>query len=112
MVARRWVVLLVGPLVLLVDDDQPEVRLRREDGAAAADDHGVAAVADAVPLVEQLALREAAVQHRDLPGEALGEAAHRLRRQRDLRHEDDAALAQRHGVLERPQVDLRLAACR
>ena len=58
-------------------------------------DDGVAAVADAVPLVEQLALREAAVQHRDLPREALGEAAHGLRRERDLRYEDDAALAQR-----------------
>ena len=33
-VARRRIELLVRPLVRLVDDDQPEVRLRREDRGA------------------------------------------------------------------------------
>ncbi len=108
-VARRRVLLLVGPLVLLVDDDEAEVRLRREDGRPAADDDGVAAVADAVPLVEELALREAAVEHGDLAGEALGEAAHGLRREGDLRHEDDGALAGGDGVVEGGEVDLGLA---
>ena len=50
------------------------------------------------------------MQHGDPAREALGEAAHRLRRQRDLRHQHDAALAERDRLLERPQVDLRLAA--
>ena len=62
-----------------------------------------------MPLVEQLAWREPAVQHGDLAREALGEPAHRLRREGDLRHEHDAALAGRHGVVERGEVDLRFA---
>ena len=45
-----------------------EVRLRREERAARADDDVVAAVADLVPQVEVLAEGEAAVQHGDLPG--------------------------------------------
>ena len=91
-VARLRVLLLVRPLVLFVDDDQAEVRLRREDGRARADDDVVAPVGDAVPLVEQLAVAEAAVQHGDAL-EALAEAPHRLRRQRDLRHQHDRAPA-------------------
>jgi len=71
-------VLLVGVLVFLIDQDQPEVRQRREDRGAGADDDAGDAFADAVPLVEALALGEVRVEHGDLfldAGEAGAEAA-------------------------------------
>src|SRR5690606_10156697 len=61
-----------------------------------------------VPLVEQLALGEAAVQDGDTAGEAFGEAAHGLRCERDLRHQNDGPLTARDSAVERRQVDLRL----
>ncbi len=54
-VAGSGVLLLIGPLVRLVDDDQAEVRQRREDRRARADHHVVATPGDCVPLVEGLA---------------------------------------------------------
>ncbi len=96
--------------MLFVHDDQPQVWLRGEDGAARPDDHGVVAIADAPPLVELLAQRQTAVHHRHLAGEALGEAPHRLWRQGYLRHQNDAPLAQGHCLLQGLKVDLRLAA--
>ena len=52
-IARR-VVLLVGGLVLLVDDYQPQVGLGRKDGAARAYRYPVIALLYAPPLVEPL----------------------------------------------------------
>ena len=49
--------LLVGAVVLLVDDDQPEVVERREHGRARADADARLAAAHPPPLVVALALR-------------------------------------------------------
>jgi hypothetical protein len=71
-------VLLVGVLVLLIDEDQPEVRQRGEDGGARADDDAGDALADAVPFVEAFALGEVRVEDGDLfldAGEAGAETA-------------------------------------
>ena len=100
---------LVGGVVLLVDDDQPEVRDRGEDGGARADGDPRLARAQPPPLVVALALPQRGVQQRDGVAEARLEAADGLRRERDLGHEHDHALA----ALERrgggAQVDLGLA---
>ena len=50
------------------------------------------------------------MQHADAAGEALSEAAHRLRRERDLRDQHDRAPAGRHRVVEHIEVDLGLTA--
>ena len=110
-VARLRILLLVRPLVLFVDDDQPEIRLRREHRRPRADHDVVAPVGDAVPLVEQLAVAQAAVQHGHAL-EPLAEAPHRLRRQRDLRHQHDRPPPGRDAAIERVEVHLRLAAAR
>ena len=91
-VARR-AVLLVGALVLLVDDDEPDVGKRREQGAACAHHHARRARADEIPLVEALAGRHARMHDGHRVAEASAEAPHRLRRQRDLRHQHARACA-------------------
>ena len=57
-VARR-LFLLVRAVVLFVDDDQPDVRERREHGRAGSDDDVDVAAPDPVPLIVALAVREA-----------------------------------------------------
>ena len=109
-VVARVGLLLVGRVVLLVDADQAEVRHRREDRGARADDDRRLAGDDPLPLVAALRLGQAGVEHRDPVAEARLEAPERLRRQRDLRDEHDRALP----ALERGraglEIDLRLAA--
>ena len=96
-VARR-LVLLVGRLVLLVDDDEAQVAHRREDGRAGADHHPRLAGGQRQPAVEPLALAEVAVPDDDLVvgGDGLQasvQARHGLGRERDLGHEVDHAAA-------------------
>ena len=96
--------------MLLVDADQAEVRHRREDGGARADDDRRLAGDDPLALVPALRLGQAGVEHGDPVAEAGLEAAERLRGQRDLRDEHDRALAPLERRRARLEVDLRLAA--
>ena len=68
---------------------------RREHRRARADADPRLAAAQALPLVVALALGELGVQHRHGVAEARHEARDDLRRQRDLGHEHDRALAAR-----------------
>ena len=63
-----------------------------------------------MPLIEVLAESQSRVEYADASGEALREAADRLRRQGQLRHEHDRALALLDGVRNRGDVYLGLAA--
>ena len=96
--------------MLLVDADHAERRERREHGRAGADHHRRLAADDPLPLVPPLGLGEAGMEQRDPVSEARDEAAERLRRQRDLRHEHDRAAARGEGGLAGADVDLGLAA--
>ena len=93
-VVARVALVLVGGVVLLVDDDQAEVarpaRRPRERGPTAT---RASPRAQPQPLVVALALAERGVQQRDGVAEARREARDGLRRQRDLRHEHDHARA-------------------
>ena len=109
-VVARVLLLLVGRVVLLVDHDQADVRQRREHGRARAHAHASLAAAKPDPLVVALAGPELRVQHGHLVAEALLEAPGCLRRERDLRHENDCAAARREGGLAGADVDLGLAA--
>ena len=108
-VVARVALVLVGAVVLLVDDDEPEVGDRREDRAARPDADARLAGAQAAPLVVALPRAELGVQDRDGVAEARHEAVDHLRRQADLGHEDQhaAPLGQRLGG--GAQVDLGLA---
>ena len=96
--------------MLLVDHDQAQVLHGGKDRAARAHHHPRIAQADAPPFVAALAVGEAAVQNRRLRPEARAEPAHHLRREGDLRHEDDRALARLERLGHHGQVHLGLAA--
>ena len=96
--------------MLLVDADHAERRERREHGRAGADDDGRLAGNDPFALVPPFGVGETRVEQRHPVAEAGAEAAERLRRQRDLRHEDDRASGAGESGLTRPDVHLGLAA--
>ena len=107
-VARR-LFLLVALVVLLVHENQAEIRHGRKDGRARADHDGRIAAPDAPPLLAALLRRERGVQQRDLVAEGGVEQAGRLRREADLRHQQN----RRQSAIERPlhggQIDGRLS---
>ena len=109
-VVARIRLLLVRGVVFLVDADHAERRERREHGRARADHDGRLTGDDSLPLVPPLGLREARVQQRHAVAEARTKAAERLRRERDLRDEDDRAAAGGEGGCAGADVDLGLAA--
>ena len=108
-VVARIGVLLVRRVVLLVDDDQPEPADRREHRRARADDDPRLAARDALALVAALGVGQRRVEDRDAVAEPRADAADGLRRERDLRDEDDRAEAALEHRRARLQVDLGLA---
>ena len=103
--------LLVARLVLFVDDDRTEVRERCEDRRPRADRDPLLAASQGAPRIEPLAVAQSRVEDRDLVTEHRPEAIDSLRRERDLRDENDRALAvPAHDLLEDLQVHERLAA--
>ena len=61
LIARRFL-LFIGTVMLLVDDDHPQVAQRREYCRPSSHRHLTVPIADLFPLVEPLALGESAVQ--------------------------------------------------
>ena len=92
-VVARVGLLLVAGVVLLVDDDEPEVAHGGEDRRARPDADQRVAAAQPPPLVVALPRPEPRVKQRDGVAEALAKAGDRLRRQRDLGDEHDRAAA-------------------
>ena len=88
-VVARILFLLVGRVVLFVDDDEAEVGDGREDGRARADDDARFAAADAMPLLGALVRRERGVEQRDLVAEGGVELRGHGGRQADLRHQQN-----------------------
>ncbi len=86
--------------------------LRREERRACPDDDPRGAVRDTIALVAALGVGERGVHQRDRVAEALAEPSHGLRRQCDLRDEDDGAEPAFEGRRARMQVDLGLPAPR
>ncbi len=107
-VVTGGVSLLVGRLVLLVDEDEAEVPHGGEDRRAGPDHDPAPSLGQPPPVIGPLPRAQAAVPHRDQAAEALGEAVRRLRGERDLRDEADggAPLAQR--AVDRLEVELGL----
>jgi hypothetical protein len=102
--------LLVGTVVLFVDDDESNPLQGREHRGSRADHDVHVAAADAVPLIVALAVGEAAVLDSDAVAEGVAEERGDRRRQRDFRHEHQHAAA---GVASRrreAEVDFGFAA--
>ena len=99
----------IGALLLLVDDDQPDLTKRRKYRGPRADHHISQSLSDALVFVGALRHRQSAVQHRYLLSKPPRKQLHRLRRQRDLRHQNDDALALGAHLLDQLQVDLTLS---
>ena len=108
-VVARVTLVLVGALVLLVDDDQAKVAHRREHGRAGPDTDARLAAAQALPFVVALAHAERRVQHRHHVAKARLKSPQDLRRERDLGDQHDRRAAPLQGILDRVQVDLGLA---
>ena len=115
-IARRFL-LFVSVLVLLVHDDEAERFDRRKNRRARADDDARPALPDLVPLVVPFARAQMRMQHRDERLQFAGaeprlEPLHRLRRQRNFRHQHNRAFALLQRVREGLQINFRLAADR
>ena len=78
----------VGALLLLVQDDQPQVLQRGEHRRPGTQHDVCLSPADALPLVVSLRQPQAAVQQGHLIPEIGGKPGHHLGRQGDFRHQD------------------------
>ncbi len=104
-IARRFL-LLVARVVLFVDHHQPQVLHRREHARARAHHHRRKACANSPPLLGALGVMEGGVQNGHAIAKALEELAGHRGRQRDLRHQQQRAAAQRYRGVNRLQVHL------
>ncbi len=96
--------------MLLVDEEEPRVRDRRE-GRRPRPDHGPRLPrAHAIPGVGALAFRERGVKNGGLVGKLARELPGENGRERDLRHQPDGAASRREGLADGPQVHLGLPA--
>ena len=96
--------------MLLVDDDEPDVGQRRDDGQPRPDDDVHVARPDAPPLVGALAVAEARVDERDPRVEVRPQPVDERQRQRDLGDQDERRPAGLERRGDRLDVDRGLAA--
>ena len=99
---------LVGGVVLLVDDDQPQLLDRREHRRARAHAHARLARPQSPPLLPALSRGQARVQYRHRLSKAPHEAADDLWGECDLRHQHDRAPTASQRARRGAQVHLRL----
>ena len=104
--------LLERAVVLLVDANEPQLRHWREQGRARPDGDAQLTRAQTAPHALPLGVAEPAVHDRDLVAQAGPKAPHQLRRERDLRHKHDGALAQLQRAFGGAQIDFGLARSR
>ncbi len=99
-VARRFL-LLVALVVLFVDQDEPEIRCRREDRRSRSHHNRRIAAMDAAPLLGSLLRRKRGVQQRHALPERRVEQPSHLRCQPDLRHQQNRRLSAIERTLHR-----------
>ena len=107
--SRRPVALVRG-VVLLVDDDDPEVGERRPDGQPRPDDDVDVAGPDAPPLVGALAIGQPGMDERDPRVEVRPQPVDQGQREGDLGHEDEGRATRLQRRRDGLDVDGRLAA--
>ncbi len=108
-VIARAVLLLVGRIVLLVDDDEAEIGVRQEQRGARADDDTHLAGRDRAPGACAQPRRKLRVPFRRPHPEPLGEAIEKLRGERDLGHQHQRLFAAADDLADRLEIDRGLA---
>ncbi len=108
-VVARSFFLLVGRVVLFVDDDQREIGDRGEDRRPRADDHARFAALDAVPLLGALAIGERGVQDGNFVAENLVQVGGDGGSQADFRDEQDGGASGFEHAAHGGQIDRGLA---
>src|ERR1700690_4139944 len=110
-VTRRFF-LLVSVLLLFIDDDEPEIFERSENGGARPNHNFRFAIAHAPPLAGAFDIRQSAVEHGDGGSEARADEAADPESERDFRDEHDCGFASGKRRFDGPEIDLRFAAAR
>src|ERR1700736_2009148 len=87
-VITNSLLLLIGRVVLLIDDNQSEVAVRQKQRRARSDDHADLATGDRAPGARAPARRQRGGPFGRAHAKALREAIEELRGQCDFRHED------------------------
>ena len=108
-VVAHAVLLLVGRVVLLIDDDEAEIGIGQEQSRARADHHRHLARRHRRPGARAPPRRDLGMPFRRPHAEALGEAVEELRGERDLRHQDQHLPAAPDDLGHRLEIDLGLA---
>ena len=111
-IVARGFVLLVGGLVLLIDNDHAGIFHRGKNRTSRPDDDPGMAGVDFVPFIVALAVGEMAVQDGDSIldfGEAGLEPLDGLRGECDFRNQHQSGFARIEGVADGSQVDFRFA---
>ena len=101
------VFLLIGGVVLFIDDDQPEIGIGQEQRRARADHDRNFAFGDSRPGAGALARRELRMPFRRAGAEARRKAVEELRGECDLRHQDQALPAGADSVGHRLEINSR-----
>ena len=108
-IARRLLGFICAVL-LLVEDEHPEMLDRRENCRARADDDARAAGFDLFKAVIPFSGRQRGVQHSDCVTELCGKLPHHLRCQADLRHQHDCTFALLKRMRNQFEIYLRFSA--
>lgn len=108
-VVGKAFVLLEGEIMLLVDDDHPELGQGGEDPGAGCQDHARPAGTCLTPRAQPLPLGEPRVVGVDAGPESFAKTLDELWGQADLRHEDERLATLGHGLGDHLQIDLRFA---
>ena len=108
-VIMRAFVLLVGLVVLLIDDDQPETGIGQKQRRARAHHDGRFARRDRGPIALPGARGQFGMPFQWPHAETLREAVEELAGERDLRHQDQRLLAAADHLGNRLEIDLGLA---
>ena len=108
-VIMRAVILLVGLVVLFIDDDQAQIGIGQKQRRARADHDRRLAGCDRGPIALPRARRQFRMPFQRTHAETLGEAIEELSGQRDLRHQDQRLLSAPDDFRNRLEIDFRLA---
>ncbi len=108
-VIMRAVVLLVGLVVLLIDNDQAEIGIRQEQRRPRAHHHMRLAGRDRGPVARASARRQFRMPFQRPHPEACREAIEELAGQRDFRHQQQHLPAATDGLRHRLEIHLGLA---
>ena len=108
-VITRSLFLLVGRIVLFIDDDQRKIGNRREHGGTRTYDHARFAALDAVPLLRALLVGKRRMQNRDFVAKNLMQISCNRGRKSNLRHEKNGRASGFEHCTHSRQINRRLA---